>query len=119
MKAINLLMFLLFGVSAAVQYNDPDPLAWILAYAVAAIACLLSVLGRLPSYLPIAIGTLAFVWIGFLVPQLFEVSASVQWEEIFQVFRMTSLSVELWREIGGLLIILLWMIVLIRANRTR
>ncbi|HCH66764.1 MAG TPA: hypothetical protein DFR83_28435 [Deltaproteobacteria bacterium] len=35
------LMAGLFFLSAAVQYNDPDPLAWMAMYTAAAVACLL------------------------------------------------------------------------------
>ena len=38
--------FLLFSAAASVQWNDPDPLVWILAYATAAVLSLTAALGR-------------------------------------------------------------------------
>jgi hypothetical protein len=41
LSACNWLMAALFGLSAVLQYNDPDPLSWIALYAAAAAACVL------------------------------------------------------------------------------
>ena len=41
MRTVALVFALLFAAAAIVQYNDPDPLIWILFYGVAAISCLL------------------------------------------------------------------------------
>ena len=70
-----LVLALLFLVSAALQYNDPDPLYWTVAYGAAALACGRFALGRGPRTLVwLALGvTLAgvlstapgfFAWIG-------------------------------------------------------
>jgi hypothetical protein len=40
-------MLLLLTLGAAVQVNDPDPARWIAVYALAAAACLLSLLRRM------------------------------------------------------------------------
>ena len=45
-------MLLLFTFGAVVQVNDPDPVRWIAIYALAAAACLLSLLRRLHWTLP-------------------------------------------------------------------
>jgi len=37
MRYVHFLMFLLFLLSCAVQYNDPDPLTWIALYGYAAV----------------------------------------------------------------------------------
>ena len=44
---VNLLMLLAFGLSVAVQYNDPDPWLWMLFYLLATLACLAFHFGRL------------------------------------------------------------------------
>ncbi len=40
-KIGNLLLGIMFTLFAIVQYNDPDPIRWILLYSVAAISCFL------------------------------------------------------------------------------
>lgn len=47
---VNALMGLLFAIGAVVQYNDPDPVLWVSAYGVGAIACGLFAVGRLPRW---------------------------------------------------------------------
>ena len=46
MKFFNLLFCLLFIVSAALQYNDPDPYVWIPIYMYGAILCWLAFRGK-------------------------------------------------------------------------
>lgn len=46
MKAFNILFFILFIISAALQYNDPDPYLWIPIYLVGAMACWLAFRGK-------------------------------------------------------------------------
>ena len=48
-KVADALFLLMFVFSVVVQVNDPDPLAWMAMYGAAAIACLLSLLGRGPG----------------------------------------------------------------------
>ena len=47
-KVADVLFLLMFAFSVVVQVNDPDPLAWMVIYGAAALACLLSLLGKLP-----------------------------------------------------------------------
>lgn len=42
MKWFKILLFLLFGLSAALQFNDPDPINWVLMYGLTAAIALLS-----------------------------------------------------------------------------
>jgi MFS superfamily sulfate permease-like transporter len=42
MKAVNLLLALMFVAFAVVQFNDPDPLVWILVYGAMAVICALA-----------------------------------------------------------------------------
>jgi hypothetical protein len=44
-KAIDIFLFLLFGVFAALQYNDPDAFLWVVIYGVVALVSLLRVFG--------------------------------------------------------------------------
>ncbi len=45
---VNLAVAAFFALFAIVQYNDPDPLLWMIVYALAALACVLHHLKRLP-----------------------------------------------------------------------
>ena len=57
MKIFNLVFCLLFVVSAALQYNDPDPYVWIPIYLYGAVLCWLFFRGK---YFPRA------YWIGII-----------------------------------------------------
>lgn len=51
LQALNVLMLVLFGTAAVVQYNDPDPVLWIVVYGAGALCCLLYAANRLPVLL--------------------------------------------------------------------
>ena len=96
----------LFLFAAAVQYNDPDPLRWMAIYGLAALACVLSLARRLPRLVPALVGVGALAWAGTLAPG---VIGRVSVEELFQSYSMLSETVEEAREMGGLLIVAVWM----------
>jgi len=50
-KAFNLLMVVLFLLSASVQLNDPDPMLWISVYVLAAAFSMAHAFGKLPASL--------------------------------------------------------------------
>lgn len=54
MKILNMLFAGLFVLSAALQYNDPDPLIWITLYMYSAVLCLLAARGKFYSRLALA-----------------------------------------------------------------
>ncbi|BDA78638.1 hypothetical protein LPTSP3_g15680 [Leptospira kobayashii] len=72
-KIINVVFALLFFTSAALQYNDPDPIHWIFIYGLAAILCSLAVAGKF--YLP-----LIYILFGAVLLQLLILSdGAFQW----------------------------------------
>lgn len=99
-------MAALFLFAAAVQYNDPDPLRWMAVYGLAALACVLSLRRRLFRLVPVLVGLGAVAWAGTLAPS---VIGRVSVEELFQSYGMLSETVEEAREMGGLLIVAVWM----------
>ena len=113
LKYANHVMILAFLFSAIVQYNDPDPLIWMAIYGAAMIACLLFALGKLPSYLPAIVASIALVWALSLASQ---VIGKVGFTELFQAFEMKDERIEAGREFGGLLIVVFWMSALILAR---
>jgi Transmembrane family 220, helix len=110
----NWVMIAAFLFSAAVQYNDPDPVRWILIYGLAALACILQVRGLLKWYLPAAVGATAFGWGASLAPG---VIGKTTLGEMFQSFHMINTVVEEAREMGGLLIVAAWMGVLLVVSK--
>ena len=58
---LNLVVAAFFALFALVQYNDPDPLLWMIIYAVAALACVLFHLKRLPPEAAAGYGALVLL----------------------------------------------------------
>lgn len=97
-KGIGFLFTLLFGLGAAVQYNDPDSLAWIIIYLLAAIISLSFALDKLNIFIPFICGLACFVGFVYLYPSDFQG---------FDLNDGDIKTVELGREAFGLLIIAL------------
>jgi hypothetical protein len=96
-------MTALFLVSAAVQWNDPDPLYWIAIYGAAAILAARAAQGQLPL-VPNAVALLAFAALAArALPDLLAAR-----EQAFTHWHMLSASDEVAREAGGLTICALW-----------
>jgi hypothetical protein len=110
MKILNYVMAAAFLFSVIVQYNDPDPLIWMLVYGLAGAACVLAILRRSNWIFPAAIGLVTLVWALTLAPA---VIGKVAFGELFEAFEMKDQRVEAAREFGGLLIIAFWMAVLV------
>jgi len=113
-RVANWVMTAAFLFSVAVQYNDPDPLRWIVLYGLAVLACVLCTLGQHSWYLPAAVGATAFGWAASLAP---DVVGRTSFGEMFQSFEMINTVVEEAREMGGLLIVAAWMSVLVIAAK--
>ena len=113
-RAADVLLLLVFAFGVAVQFNDPDPLAWAAIYGLAALACVLSLLGRLRAWFPAVIAAVAVVWAIYIAPR---VLGRVPFLEMFGALEMKDLGVEESREMYGLLLIAAWMIVLFVRRR--
>jgi hypothetical protein len=109
-QALNVLMALVFVLGAAVQYNDPDPLGWMLVYLAAALACGLAVTGRLRWPLPALVSGVALLWAGTLASPV--LAAHVPFFRLFSQWEMTDARIEETREMYGLLFIAGWMALL-------
>jgi hypothetical protein len=104
------LLALLFLFGAAVQYNDPDPLAWMAIYLAASAASIAAVLHRCPVWLPALVAVVAIAWALMLAPRAFP---NVQLPELFAAWEMKNERVEEGREMYGLLIICAAMVPLV------
>ena len=116
MKIAAVAMALLFGLSAAVQFNDPDPLAWVAVYGAAALAGALFAAGRRMAPLAAIVALAAAGWAAMLAGR---VVGEVPLADVFTSMRMGSRGIEEARELGGLVIVAVWMIVLIVVERRR
>ena len=99
-------------LSAIVQWNDPDPLRWILCYSVSAIITLSSLVRPLPPSIPLIWGLFVllsslFVGMDFLMSE-----EQFGWNSFWNVIAMKNEAVELGRELGGLLLVTGWMAML-------
>jgi hypothetical protein len=114
-RVASALMTVLLAVAVAVQYNDPDPLQWMVIYGAAcALSAVVVVRGRAPSAWAAAVGIVALVW-GLMVAR--GAYGRSHLSEMFQSWEMKSPGVEEAREASGLLIVAAWMAVLaIRAR---
>jgi hypothetical protein len=101
-KILGYLFAILFTVSAALQYNDPDALVWVIIYGIAATVSLLFALNKIGYVLPLVLGVLAFVDFIYLYPSDFQG---------FDLNDGDIATVELGREAFGLLIISIVMLV--------
>jgi hypothetical protein len=116
MKILNYVMTACFLFSVIVQYNDPDPIVWMLIYGLAAVACVLAIAGRLNWMFPAAVGIVALAWALTLAPN---VIGKVAFSELFEAFEMKDERVEVAREFGGLLIVAFWMAALVLLSLRR
>ena len=90
--------------AAVVQYNDPDPYAWLVLYLAAAGVSFAALwfpdLWKLPAV--VAVG--AFIWAATLVPTVTQTS----FPDLFQSWEMMSREMEEGREFWGLLSVASW-----------
>ena len=115
LRVANWVMTAAFLFSVAVQYNDPDPIRWMLIYGLAALACILKLRHRLRWYFPAALGATAFGWAASIAPR---VIGKTTFGDMFQSWEMINSVVEEAREMGGLLIVAAWMAVLVVVSKT-
>jgi len=113
--ALNVLFGLMFLFSLIVQYNDPDPLLWMVVYGLAGVACALALRSKRSWMLPAAVALAAIAWAATLAPD----AAGVRPAEMFAEFEMQDEAVEVAREMFGLLIVAAWMLVLVIAGARR
>ncbi|MDA0345929.1 MAG: transmembrane 220 family protein [Verrucomicrobia bacterium] len=117
MKILNWILCFLFLLSAVLQYNDPDPVIWMLMWGATGVACLLFALKKLPNLMPMIVGGIALVWALILLPKIIGTYEDILWNEVFMQASMSNITVEWVREMGGLLIIAIWMGVLLCVGR--
>ena len=112
-RLLTIFFALLFLFGAVVQYNDPDPLRWIVMYLAASGACVLAASGRLPWLFAAALAATSLLWAVSLAPRAFP---NVRFLEMFGAWEMANKRIEERREMYGLLIICVAMSILAVAS---
>lgn len=69
-RIANGIMFVLFVLGAAVQYNDPDPVLWMTVYGAGALCCALYLADLLPVLLSGLVAGACFVSALYLLAQI-------------------------------------------------
>lgn len=111
-RIINALMGLQFIFAAVLQYNDPDPLRWAAIYLAAAVPCGLAMTRRPHWVWPSGVGVVSLAWaMTYLVRGVPTVSP---WH-MFDEWEMKNQQVLETREMFGLLLVVVWMLVLVIA----
>jgi hypothetical protein len=111
---VNVVMVALFAASAALQYNDPDPLRWAMVYGLAAVACI--AVWRRPALWWVAglVGLAALAWCLALAPHALP---SFRAADLVRTMKAETPSIEESREILGLGLVVVWMGVLAATGR--
>ncbi|WP_316735445.1 transmembrane 220 family protein [Pedobacter aquatilis] len=110
MKAFNLIFCLIFILSAALQYNDPDPYIWVPIYLYGAWFCFQAFKGK---YYPKAYLAGIFIYAVYALFLWFDKNGVVNWyqehdaENIVQSMKATKPWIEETREFGGLLLLII------------
>lgn len=69
-RIVNGVMFVLFVLAAAVQYNDPHPILWMTVYGAGALCCALYLVDLLPVLLSGLVAGVCFVSALYLLGQI-------------------------------------------------
>jgi hypothetical protein len=109
----NTFFFCTFLLSTAAQYNDPDPFQWMGLYLLGALMCLLAMLKRQIRCLPPFLVAVSFVWAAYLLP---EIVGQVTLRQTANSLTMQTHSVEEAREVGGLLFVAFWAVMVWAHN---
>jgi hypothetical protein len=109
-------MAALFIFAAALQYNDPDPVRWIAIYLAAAICCIVATMACLRWWAPAGVAGASIGWAAIYASRG---AWTVPVGEMFAEWEMKNQQVLETREMFGLLIIAVWMILLTLVSFAR
>ena len=106
-KAVSWAMAALLFVCVALQYNDPDPIRWMVIYGLGAIASVLLPLKKPAATLALLVGVLTLFWaIGLIC----SVWGQIELSDLTTKMSEKGGAVEVGREAGGLAIEAVWLI---------
>jgi len=101
------MMAALFGVCVALQYNDPDPFRWMVAYGIGAVVAALIPRKKPAAGLGVVVGLVAITWALYLVYKTWGVIAVT---DLPSKMSEKGGAVEEGREAGGLAIMGVWLL---------
>ena len=107
-RFLNYVMIVLFILAAVVQYNDPNPLRWMLIYGAASLICILYTLKKLHWLAASSLLFVTGIWALLKIPDL----TTYGFQHMFDEVKMTQMGVPAAREFLGLLIIFVWITLL-------
>jgi len=114
-RVLNLLMALVFALSALVQLNDPDPVQWFLIYAAGALICAMSAARASHGWqAPALIGLTGLVWGVWIMVHM---HTGFAWGQIAQKMKAETPAIEESRETLGLFLLATWMFVIAARRR--
>ena len=102
---LNLLVSALMGLSAALQFNDPDPLSWIAFYGCAALAGFLYT-ARFGPFFCLGVSAVGAGWASQIAQAHYRL---LDWSNLAQSMQAQTPGIELGREIGGLSLASAWL----------
>lgn len=107
LRAMNIVMAVLFAISALLQLNDPDPAQWFLIYAAASLVCGMSA-GKASAgwQAPALVGLAALVW---AVWSFTHIEGGPAWTRLTESMKAETPQIEETRESLGLILVALWM----------
>ena len=109
MRIINMAFIVVFVLSAALQYNDPDPYIWMPIYLYGAFLCFRAIQ---KNYNPMLYVAGLIVYGGYAIYLFFDRAGVLSWvtehgsESLVQSMKATKPWIEETREFGGLLILI-------------
>lgn len=121
MKVLYIILAIMFLLFALLQWNDPDPLAWIILYGYMAVICLMAAWGNVRTW-PLVVGLVCYGFYALLLASSFWIwITSPDKTLLFDEFaKMQNQYIEETREFLGLLICLgVLATVLIRHQHTQ
>ena len=114
MKVFNIIFIIVFILSAALQYNDPDPYVWMPIYLYGAYLCYQAIHKK---YNPVLYIIGLVVYSAYAIYLFFDKQGVLNWaeehnaENIAQTMKATKPWIEETREFGGLLILIVVLLI--------
>lgn len=101
-RIISFILFLLFGVFAYFQLNDPDPVFWVIGYSIVSLVCLARACNYSWKYINLSIHIILVVASFFFIGGVWEWLMADDKSEIFEEMVYDKQYIEETREFFGL-----------------
>ena len=115
-RYVSWLMAALFAICVALQYNDPDPIRWMLIYGAAMVVSIVLPAKRAVWPIGIVVGLAALTWAIVLTMHVWGV---IQLDDLWKKMSEKGGAVEEGREAGGMWIEAVWLLAVSAFRRTR